>query len=195
MRVARSQERHIGAVREMRVMLDLRSERPPIKIEIRNRNHALRIAYPDQGDVARTIRQLKRKMFRGDRRPAHIHLKQKLAASSSEQAQVFDAGAGAHADVYTGMAGLDQERGRAAGPVAGNLGLAAIGIEQPDGAIVIGAGRHIDQHPAVRPDARVAVADGARQARQIARRCLTDLRQEEVVLGSMGLGEGNCHRG
>ncbi len=48
----------------------------------------------------------------------------------------------------------------AARAVAGDLGLAAVGVEDANGGVVIGAFGAVEDDPAVGSDAGVAVADG-----------------------------------
>src|ERR1700721_1635458 len=52
---------------------------------------------------------------------------------------------------------------------------------------VMAGGGWLDEYPAVRARAGVAIANGSGSGRQIRRRSVTDLRQQEVVVGSMRL--------
>jgi hypothetical protein len=124
---------------KLRVTLDLRAQRPPVEIEIRHRHGALRIAHPHQRDIPRARRQRQLESLGGELRPPHVHLEHKAQVRAFQQAQSLDARAGAHAHFVLLVAVRDQEGRRAARAVAGDLRLAAIGIEQPDGGVVIGA--------------------------------------------------------
>jgi len=48
-----AEKRHVRALRKMRMPFDLGAERTPVEIEMVDRDRALRIAYPNNRDVAR----------------------------------------------------------------------------------------------------------------------------------------------
>ena len=136
-------ERYIGALRKVRVALDLRAQRLPILGKAIDENRALGIADIQdghllraglQGDVAADLASFKH-------RRAHVHFEPKLAAIAAQQAQMLWPGAGEDGD-FTPLA-LDQSAGRsAARAVAGDFSFATVGIEQPNGVA-----SRLDIHP------------------------------------------------
>ena len=94
--VARPEKRDIRAVRKLRMTLNLRAQRAPIEIEIRNGHGALRIAHPYQRDIPRAGLQRQLESLRRELRPAHVHLEQEAQILAFQQTQVLDARAGPH---------------------------------------------------------------------------------------------------
>ena len=135
----------------------------------------------------------------GDKfRAAHVHFEIELEGAALQQAQVLHAGAGAHAHHTRGVAVANQERGGTARAIARHLGDAAIGIVELNRAFGIGVARRIHQHPPIRADAGVAVADGSRNGGVIAGGRVGSVLtpgKEKIVLGAVRLGEGDLHFG
>ena len=123
---------------------------------------------------------------------AHVHLERVEAAAPFHQAQFLRAGSGADADRVAGdFAGVIEQRGGAAGAVAGKLGLAAVGVEEADGGIG-GVARGIPclyEHPAVGADAGVALADGSGDFGEAVRRGFLGPGEQEIVARAVGFGE------
>ena len=136
------------------------------------------------------------KLRGGDFGAAHVHFEFELECAALQEAQSFDAGAGADADDSGGVAVANEEGGGAARAVARHLGDAAVGVVELDGAFGIGVAGGIDEHPAIGADAGVAVADGAREGGVVTgggvRRVMTP-GEEKIVFGAVGFGERDLH--
>src|SRR6185369_14324878 len=86
---------------------------------------------------------------------------------------------------------LDQQRSRAAGAVARDLSLAAVGIEQVNGSVALAAAL-FHEHPAVRAHAGAAFANGARDfGRGSGDRLLPG--EEEVIMCAVRFSERDFH--
>ena len=86
-----------------------------------------------------------------------------------------------------------QKRSRATSTIPGQLGLAAVGIEQPDGGVEFRAGGAIDEHPAIRAHAGIAIADRHGDFRQRRGGRVLNIGQEEIVLRAVQLGVREFH--
>src|SRR5205085_5394993 len=97
-----------------------------------------------------------------------LGLEAETAARAPAQAEAFDAGARAEAQLLVGPEAAEVEvRGGAARAVAGHCGLAAVGVEDAQDEVGVAApGEPLDDGHAVRARAEVAVADAADEVAQ-----------------------------
>ncbi len=154
----------------------------------------MRIAHPDQRDIARAGGQGKCEAPGANFGGAHIHLEGEAKAVMLQETQMFYTCASEDAQMIArGDAPMDDECGGAPGAVARDFGHAAVGVEQPDFGISI-AGGHGEVKPAIGADAGVAVANGARQlGGRNSRRQVGNHRQKKIILRAVCFEKRNPH--
>ncbi len=126
-------KRYIGSVGKMRVSFKLRAQGAPVEIKIGREDRDLGVTnIQDDGLMAGDQRGAK--ILDGG--PSHVHFKGENVIVAIQQAEGFGAGSGGNADFRVDSATLFyQQRGGAAGAVAGNFATATIGIPKLDGRV------------------------------------------------------------
>src|SRR5271166_1386624 len=181
-------EGDVGPLGKVRMAFYFGADSLPVLGELGDKYGALGVADVEQGNLAQQVMQRK---FLADvpgrvTRKAHIHFEHPNAVYHRDQTQMLGARAGVDGNVRGGLV-FQEECSGTTGPVAGNLGFASVGVEEPDGVAP-------EQHPTVCADALMPGADLAGEGRQVcAFRHFVLPGQEEVVACAVGFGEGDFH--
>ena len=154
---------NVNAVLEVMMAANFGRFRLPSRSEFFLEDHKMRIAHGYRSAFDLTKSQLDRKRF-ADLRLAHVGLKAEALAFACVQHAAFDAGAGAHQNLFPAMLAHPMG-GHAAGSIAGDFRLRAIGVEQAGANIrlIWRIGKQ-PLHP-IGAYSRPPIADAARKCR------------------------------
>src|SRR3954471_10397026 len=186
--VSNAYELNVHAALEVRMVPDFRPQALPVRREVIDDDHELRITHGEWNSGDDSLGQLKGGGL-ADLGLPHIHLKFKLLARSGGESANLDASTGANG--YNAPTSLrDEIRGDAAGAIAREFGLGSIGIDQTDASVDLRIGVN-DLH-AVGADNEMSIANSMRKRSDIFGN-MPGIDENEIVAAGLSFDEGYGH--
>src|SRR5215831_9432544 len=179
---------HVDPVLEVVMPPDLRAFRLPGRRKILYEDHEVRIPHGDRRAVRLAESQLDGEIV-AHLRLAHVHLELKGVFVPRQKFAMFDSRAGADSQL-AGLALANQAGGNAARAVTGDLGFAAIGVDQA--GTNVGFARGKQPFHAVCADAIVTIAHALAELVEILG-CVHAFNDQKVVAAGRRLDEWHGH--